>query len=68
MAFNEWGDILYSIEQGGIGLLKDKNGDGSFENSRSTYCDKVKNCQGLLPLNGQVYVCGDGPDGAGCIA
>ncbi len=64
MAFNEWGQILFSIEQGGIGRLEDKNSDGVFE-TYGTYCDQVKNCQGLLPLNGQVFVCGEGSDGPG---
>lgn len=64
LAFNEWGDLLCSVEQGGVKLLKDSNKDGTFE-APTTYCDLVKNCQGLLPLNGQVYVCGDGPEGAG---
>ena len=27
------------------------------------YCDQVKDCQGILPLSGSVYVIGNGPKG-----
>jgi putative membrane-bound dehydrogenase-like protein len=62
MAFNEAGDIIASREQGPLLLIQDKDGDGHFE-AISTYCDLVKNCQGILPLDGHVYAVGDGPDG-----
>ncbi|MCP4774281.1 MAG: heme-binding protein, partial [Planctomycetaceae bacterium] len=29
------------------------------------YCNEVKNCQGILPLNGEVFVTCEGPDGNG---
>jgi len=35
---------------------------------RVVYCDDVKNIQGILPLNGRVFVVGAGPQGTGCIA
>jgi putative heme-binding domain-containing protein len=43
-------------------LIYDANGDKIPERVRN-YCDKVKNIQGILPLNGEVYVTGEGPDG-----
>jgi putative heme-binding domain-containing protein len=62
MSFNEFGHILAAKEGGGLILLYDSNGDKIPERVR-TYCDKVKNIQGILPLNGEVFVTGDGPDG-----
>jgi putative membrane-bound dehydrogenase-like protein len=63
MTFNEWGEILASREKGPLMLIIDKNKDGLLE-TVTTYCDKVTNCQGILALNGEVFVTGDGPDGA----
>lgn len=63
MTFNEFGQIVASREGEGLILASDKDRDGTYETVR-TYCDKVKNCQGLLCLNGEVYVTADGPDGA----
>ena len=62
MSFNEFGHILASKEGGGLLLIYDANGDKIPERVR-TYCDKVKNIQGILALNGEVFVTGDGPDG-----
>ncbi len=62
MAFNEFGHLLLSRENGPLLLVHDKDDDGIPENVR-TYCDEVRNCQGILPLNGDVYVTGQGPDG-----
>ena len=64
MAFNEFGDIVASQENGPLLLIEDKNGNGVPESTR-VYCDLVKNCQGILPLSGSVYVVGDGPQQAG---
>ena len=64
MAFNEFGDILASREGGPLLLVRDSDKDG-VPDKVSTYCDKVKNCQGILPINGHVLVTADGPDGAG---
>lgn len=63
VAFNEWGEILASREKGPVLLVIDKNQDGIPE-TVTTYCDKVHSCQGILALNGDVFVVGDGPDGA----
>jgi len=61
MAFDENGSIIASQERGPLLRITDKDGDGQFE-SIETYCDKVSNCQGILPLEGAVYAVGDGPD------
>ena len=62
MAFNEFGHIILSQEGGPLLLVFDKDGDGVAEQIR-TYCDKVTSCQGILPLNGAVFVTGSGPEG-----
>ncbi len=62
MAFNEFGHIIVSQEGGPLLLVFDKDEDGVPEHVR-TYCDKVESCQGILPLNGEVFVTGDGPEG-----
>ena len=64
MAFNEFGHIIVSQEQGPLLLIIDRDGDGTPDDVR-TYCDAVKSCQGILPLNGEVFVTGIGPDGEG---
>jgi len=64
MAFNEWGEVLASVEGGGLLLFTDDDEDGAHETVIS-YCEAVRNCQGILPLNGLVYVTGDGPEGPG---
>lgn len=63
MAFNEFGNIIVSQEGGGLVLLYDENNDKSPDKARP-YCDRVKNVQGILSLNGDVYVTGEGPDGS----
>jgi len=64
MAFNEFGHIVASQEGGPLLLIYDANKDGVPERVR-TYSDRVKNIQGILPLNGDVFVTGDGPEGSG---
>jgi putative heme-binding domain-containing protein len=64
MAFNEFGQVVISQEGGPLLLLYDDNKDQVPTASR-VLCDRVTNCQGILCLNGDVYVTGDGPDGAG---
>ncbi len=64
MAFNEFGHIVASQEGGPMVLIYDADKDGIPEKTR-TYCDLIENVQGILPLNGDVYVTGDGPDGSG---
>ncbi|HEX5105100.1 MAG TPA: heme-binding protein, partial [Pirellulaceae bacterium] len=64
MTFNEFGHILASKEGGGLLLIYDANGDRIPEKVR-IYCTKVENIQGILALNGEVFVTGEGPDGPG---
>ncbi len=64
MAFNEFGHIIASRERGPLLLIFDRDKDGIPEEVR-TYCDKVEAVQGILPLNGEVFVTGVGPDGPG---
>ena len=64
MAFNEWGEVLASREGGPLLLFVDKDDDGLVETA-TTYCDEVKSCQGILALNGQAFVVGEGPEGNG---
>ncbi|KAA5546354.1 c-type cytochrome [Roseiconus nitratireducens] len=63
MTFNEFGHLLISQENGPLLLAYDDNGDGIPETVR-TYCELVKSCQGILALNGDVFVTADGPEGA----
>ncbi len=62
MSFSETGDIIASREQGPLLLIRDKDHDGKFE-SVETFCDKVTNCQGILPLGANVFAVGNGPSG-----
>lgn len=62
MTFNEFGHLLVSQEGGPLMLVYDDDEDGVPETIR-TYCDKVNSCQGILALNGQVFVTGSGPQG-----
>jgi putative heme-binding domain-containing protein len=62
--FNEFGQIIASRENGPLLLFHDERGRREWSLSR-VYCDKVTNCQGILALNGDVYVTGEGPEGAG---
>ncbi len=63
MAFDEFGHLIVSREGGPLMLVYDSNNDGQQDKMR-TYCEKIKNCQGILPLNGDVFAIADGPDGA----
>jgi putative heme-binding domain-containing protein len=67
MAFNEFGQIVLSQEGGPLMLADDDDKDDIVDALR-IYCDKLTNVQGILPLNGQVYVTGDGPEGNGFYA
>lgn len=62
VTFNEFGHILAGRADGPLLLIYDSDDDGTPDKVK-TYCDKVKNCQGVLALNGDVYVTADGPDG-----
>ncbi|MDP6444976.1 MAG: HEAT repeat domain-containing protein [Pirellulaceae bacterium] len=62
MTFNEFGQIIASRDGGPLILIYDSNSDGELDRVR-TICEKVTSCQGILSLNGEVYVTGSGPDG-----
>ncbi len=64
IAFNEFGEILAARENGPLLMLRGAKNHGSPDKA-SVYCDQVKNIQGILPLNGQVYVVGAGSEGTG---
>ncbi|WP_238383088.1 DUF7133 domain-containing protein [Rubripirellula obstinata] len=63
MDFNEFGHIIVSQEGGPLLMVFDQDDDGIPETVR-TYCDKVNSCQGILALNGEVFVTGEGPEGS----
>lgn len=64
MAINEFGHIIAAQEGGPLLLIYDTDRDDKVDKVRP-YCDLVKNIQGILPLNGDVYVTGEGAQGAG---
>lgn len=64
MAFNEFGHIIAAKEGGPLLLIYDSDKDEIPDKVRE-YCDLVENIQGILPLNGDVFVTGDGPEGHG---
>lgn len=64
MAFNEFGHVIASQEGGPLLLFYDSDKDGKVDRSR-VYCDAIKNIQGILPLNGEVFVTGEGEEGSG---
>ncbi len=64
MAFNEFGHVILSREGDGLLLVVDTDDDQIVDDVR-VYCDQVQNVQGILPLNGDVYVTGTGPQGNG---
>ncbi len=62
LEFNEFGQLIISREGGKL-LLADLSQSQSGEVVVRKYCDAIENVQGILPLNGDVYVTGSGPDG-----
>ena len=62
MTFNEFGQIIASRENGPLILITDKDKDG-IHDTVATYCDLVKNCQGMLAINGVLLAIGEGPQG-----
>jgi len=65
MEFNEFGKLLVSVEQGGLKLIDFDERQPDGRPKLVDYCSDVQNCQGILPLNGEVFVTGFGPGGAG---
>jgi putative heme-binding domain-containing protein len=64
MTFDERGQLIVSREGGSLAIVRDEDGDGIVE-TVSAFSDRIKNAQGLLALNGDVYATGDGPEGTG---
>jgi putative heme-binding domain-containing protein len=62
MTFDARGNIVASQEGGHLMLLTDSDGNG-IHDKVATYCDKVKNAQGILALGTRVFAVGDGPEG-----
>ncbi|MEK6234410.1 MAG: PQQ-dependent sugar dehydrogenase, partial [Planctomycetales bacterium] len=64
MTFNERGDVIAARERGPLLLIRDSDADGAPDQV-SVFSDAVKNCQGILCLNGYVYAVGESSEGAG---
>lgn len=62
MAFNEFGKLILSREGGPL-LIADPGKPMQDPGRVRVLCDKVNSCQGILPLNGDVFVTGNGPQG-----
>ena len=63
MTFDEFGQIIASRENGPLLVIRDNDKDGLVE-TVSTYCEEMKNCQGLLSVSGKTLCRGRGPAGA----
>lgn len=64
MEFNEFGKLLLSREGGPL-LIADPTKQLTDPMRVRVCCDEVNTCQGILALNGNVYVTGSGPEGLG---
>lgn len=64
MTFNEFGHVIAAQEGGPLLLIYDSNKDGVVDKVRE-YCDLVDGIQGIMALNGDVFVTGMGPEGNG---
>ena len=64
MAFNEFGNLILSKEGGPL-MLADITKQPGDAGRMKVLCSQMKSCQGILPMNGQIYVTGDGPSGMG---
>ncbi len=64
MTFNEFGQLIAVREDGQLWILVDQDQDGSLDRLRN-YGHLMKTCQGLLSLNGSLYVTGLGDQGLG---
>ena len=62
MTFNEFGHVVAAREQGGVVLIYDANHDGLVDQVRVA-SDQLKDCRGLLCLNGDLFATGQGPEG-----
>ena len=64
LEFNEFGQLILSREGGKLLLADLSNSESGKINVRDC-CDALENVQGILPLNGRLYVTGSGPQGLG---
>lgn len=64
MEFDEFGKLLLSREGGPL-LIADPSKPLNHPGRVRVYCNTVNSCQGILPLNGDVYVTAIGPEGMG---
>lgn len=64
MAFNEFGHLIAAQEGGPLLLIYDSDKNGVLDKTR-VYCEQVQYIQGILPINGDVFVCGEGAEGPG---
>lgn len=62
LTFNEFGHALAARDPGGLLLIHDSNHDGLIDQVRIAN-DQIKDCRGLLCLNGDVFATGNGPEG-----
>lgn len=62
IAFNEFGNLVFSKEGGPL-MVANLTLAPEHPERVTVLCDQVTSCQGILPLNGDVYVTGDGPSG-----
>ena len=66
MAFNEFGELLVSREEGPLLLFYESdNGNGPTSVSHTVCCEQVQGCQGMVSVSGVLFVVGKGPDGPG---
>jgi hypothetical protein len=63
--FDDQGRLLLSRDNGGIVMCLPKEGEAGPFTIAGTYCDKVKNCQGLTWIRDSLWVIGNGPQGTG---
>ena len=64
MTFKDLGQLIVAQEDGQLWLLADRDQDGRLD-SRRDYGKLTKTCQGLLSLNGNLFVTGLGEQGLG---
>ena len=66
MAFNEFGELLVSREDGPLLLFYESDaGNGPTGVSHTRCCEQIRHCQGIVSVSGRVFVVGEGPEGPG---
>ena len=64
MAFNEFGNLIMSREGGPL-IVADVTKEPGDPERVKVLCNEMNTCQGILPLNGKLFVTGKGPSGVG---